>query len=102
MNRDVFKIAISALLIVCITGAVVNSTARRADHRFLDLLNFEQTVVLKDVPGGFEIIITKELPTLQRVVAVGDDYLTVEDPNGFAAVTIPVYQIRCIRKYNLR
>jgi hypothetical protein len=102
MNRGFAYVLFGLLLSICVVGALGNADSRSSERRFLDLLEIEQTVGVKEVPGGFEITVTKDWPGLQKVVAIGDEYLTIEDPNGFTKLTIPIYQIRCLRYYDTR
>ena len=74
-----------------------SDTSRPDQRRLLDLLKVGQSVALKDVDGGFELLLIDGTPLPQKVRAIGSDYLTIQDAGEVTELTIPIYRLHCIR-----
>ena len=67
-------------------------------RRLLELHKPGQPVSLKEVQGRYEILLIEGTPLPQKVISVGADYVTIQDAAEVSELSIPIYQLQCIRR----
>ena len=73
------------------------SGERRSGEGVLGVLYKGQAVSIKESSGGYEIGVMPKVDMLgYKVVAVGIDYLVVQDIAGVTELRIPIYSIRAV------
>jgi hypothetical protein len=102
------SVRVAGLLVLCLLAVTAGASYPGASSspssgwatqgKLLGLLKPGDTVSLKQAEGAFEVNVFENVPMLNKVLSVGEDYITFQDAAEFAEITIPVYQIRCIRK----
>ena len=96
MNRSSCSLALVAAIAVCIVSA--SGQAPDKQDGFLSVLKKDQSVILKEVAGRYEITLMDGVlePLTHKVISVKADYLVVEDIASISETRIPVYSIKSI------
>ena len=102
MTRTLGLSLFGILAIVLFSGFAPFPATTDPENEFLKRLHPDQPITIKDTSGGFEISVFDNLPASHKVISVGNDHIAIVDANNVTETVIPVYQIRCIRRFKLR
>ena len=94
------------LLLAAISFATFNAKGQAPPEKrnqFLSVLKEGQPISLKEVQGRYEISFVEGMAVPQgyKVIALGTDFMVVQDITGINEIHIPVYSIKAITKMKL-
>lgn len=96
MNRS----TLGFILITAIAACIFSASGQAPDKpdRFLSALKKDQSVIMKEIAGRFEISVMDGAlqPQTHKIMAVEPDHLVVEDIAAVAETRIPVFSIKSI------
>ena len=96
MTRSTCSLVLVAAIAVCIVNAFGQAPDKPAG--FLSTLKKDQSVIMKDIAGRFEVSLMDGVlePLTHKIISVENDFLVVEDIAGVTETRVPVYSIKTI------
>ena len=97
MSRSRCGLVLVAAIVVCIVSAS-GQAPDKPRQGFLSTLKKDQSVILKEVAGRFEISLMDSIlePLTHKVISVENDFFVVEDIAIVSETRIPIYSIKSI------